>query len=182
VARTIRVVGQVSFLGTPLTLVGEPPRAGDPAPDFTLHRFSPDEGIVAVTLADLPPKPRLLSVVPSLDTPVCSVQTTTFEERLAALGDAIAAYTISLDLPFAQARFCGTEGVTRMQTLSDYQTRSFGTGWGLLIDELKLLARAVFVLDRDGTITHAQLVPEISHEPDYAPALAALEDALPMPA
>jgi thiol peroxidase len=171
-------VAQVSFLGNPLTLAGEPPRAGERARDFTLHRFSPDEGMVAVTLADLPAKPRLLSVVPSLDTPVCSVQTTTFEERLSALGDAIAAYTISLDLPFAQARFCGANGVSAMQTLSDYQTRSFGTGWGLLIEEMKLLARAVYVLDPQGTITHAQLVPEISHEPDYEPALAALEDAL----
>src|SRR5258708_26978398 len=112
-------MAQVSFLGNPLQLSGEPPVAGERAREFTLHRFSPAEGIVAVTLADLPAKPRLLSVVPSLDTPTCSVQTTTFNERLARLGDTIAAYTVSPDLPFAPGRFCGAHGVPNMQALSD---------------------------------------------------------------
>jgi thiol peroxidase len=88
---------------------------------------------------------------------------------LAACGDAVAAYTISLDLPFAQARWCGAEGVATMQTLSDWKTRSFGTSWGVLLEETQLLARAIFVLDADGTVTYTQIVPEITHEPEYEP-------------
>jgi thiol peroxidase len=169
---------QLLFLGNPVHLSGEPPAVGDAAPDFTVHRFVPGEGIVPFALADLPAKPCLVSVVPSLDTPVCSAQTKSFDERLAAYGDAIAAYTVSLDLPFAQMRWCGAEGVDNMESLSDYQDRSFGTSWGLLIDELKLLARAVFVLDADGIVTYAEVVPEVSHAPQYEPALAALDALL----
>jgi thiol peroxidase len=175
VGRTIVRMSQLLFLGNPVHLTGEPPAVGDQAPDFTVHRFVPGEGIVPFTLADLPAKPRLVSVVPSLDTPVCSAQTKMFAERIAAYGDDVAAYTVSVDLPFAQARWCGAEHVENMQSLSDYQTRSFGTSWGMLVDEVKLLARAVFVLDSDGTVTYAEIVPEISHEPAYEPALAALD-------
>lgn len=164
------------FLGNPVHLSGEPPVVGDHAPDFVVHRFAPDEGIVPFTLADLPAKPCLVSVVPSLDTPVCSTQTKMFAERVAAYGDDVAAFTVSLDLPFAQARWCGAEHVDNMRSLSDYQTRSFGTSWGLLVDEVKLLARAVFVLDAEGTVTYAEVVPEITHEPAYEPALAALDE------
>lgn len=103
----------ISFRGEPLHLTGEPPRAGERAREFTLHRFSPEEGIVEVMLADLPRKPRLLSVMPSLDTPTCAEQTRSFNARLAAYGDRVAAYAISVDLPFAQHRFCGAERVTR---------------------------------------------------------------------
>lgn len=176
--RTIVRMAEVTFFGNPLHLSGEPPRAGEQARDFTVHRFSPETGITPFTRADLPAKPVLLNVVPSLDTAVCSTQTKTFNERLARYGDAIAAYTVSLDLPFAQARWCGAEDVANVESLSDYQTRSFGTSWGLLIEELKLLARAVFVLDREGTIVYAQLVPEVSHAPDYEPAVASLDAAL----
>jgi thiol peroxidase len=168
----------VTFFGNPLHLSGEPPRVGERARDFTLHRFSPDEGLVAVTLGDLPRKPRLLNVVPSLDTSVCSTQTKTFSARLDGLGESVAAYVVSADLPFAQGRWCGAEGVDNLQALSDYQDRSFGRSWGLVVEEMKLLARAVFVLDAGGLVTYAQLVPEISHEPDYDPAIAALEDAV----
>jgi thiol peroxidase len=171
-------VAHVTFRGSPLELVGDPPRAGDAAPDFRVHRFSPDAGLVPVTLADLPAKPRLLSVVPSLDTPVCSEQTKEFNRSLAAFGDSIAAYTVSLDLPFAQSRFCDDEGVETMQSLSDYQARSFGSSWGMLIDDLKLLARGVFVLDADDRIVYAELVPEIADYPDYDAALAALRAAV----
>jgi thiol peroxidase len=169
--RSMEVLG----FGKPLHLVGEPPRAGEPARDFEVHRFSPEAGIVPVTLADLPSKPRLLSAVPSLDTPVCSAETTTFDDRLGAFGDAVAAYTVSLDLPFAQARWCSAEGIKVMETLSDWKTRSFGTSWGVLVEEMQLLARAVFVLDADGTVVYTQVVPEITHEPEYEPILAALE-------
>src|SRR5947207_2487073 len=111
-------MAEITLFGTAHALSGEPPGAGDRARDFRVHRFTPDEGIVPVTLADLPRKPRLLSVVPSLDTPVCAEQTRSFNTGLAALGDEVAAYTISLDLPFAQGRFCSAEGIENMQTLS----------------------------------------------------------------
>jgi thiol peroxidase len=165
---------EVLGFGKPLHLVGEPPRPGEPAREFEVHRFSPETGIVPVTLADLPAKPRLLSAVPSLDTPVCSRETKTLNERLAAFGDVVAAYTISVDLPFAQIRWCGTEGVEGMETLSDWKTRSFGTNWGVLVEETQLLCRALFVLDADGMVVHTQVVPEVTHEPEYEPVLDAL--------
>src|SRR3989304_4302597 len=164
----------VTFRGNPLTLVGPALKKGDKAPDFTCHRFTPDKLLFAARLADTPNKPRLFSVVPSLDTPVCSTQTKKFNQELAALGDQVAAYTISADTPFAQNRFCGSENITNMTTLSDYQERSFGQAWGMLIDELKLLARGVFVVDSPGLIQHAPLVPEVATEPDYEPALKGL--------
>jgi thiol peroxidase len=113
--------------------------------------------------------------VPSLDTPVCQVQTKTFNQRLAALGDKVNAVTVSLDLPFAMNRFCGAESIKALRTGSDYMDRSFGTAWGVLIDELKILARAVFVLDKDGVVRYAQVVKEVASEPDYDAAIAALE-------
>jgi thiol peroxidase len=128
-----------------------------------------------LTKADLAGKPTIISVVPSLDTPVCQVQTKTFNQRLAALGDKINAVTVSLDLPFAMNRFCGAESITSMRTGSDYMDRNFGTAWGVLIDELKILARAVFVLDKAGVVRYAQVVKEVASEPDYDAALAALE-------
>jgi thiol peroxidase len=117
-------------------------------------------------------------VVPSLDTPVCAVQTKRFNQELAALGDKINAVTVSLDLPFAQGRFCGAEGISNMQTASDYQNRSFGNNWGMLIEELKLLARGVFVLDADGKVTYAETVAEVTSEPNYDAALSAIKSQL----
>jgi thiol peroxidase len=169
---------QISFRGDPLHLTGTPPRAGEPARDFAMHRFTWEEGVVEVTLADLPAKPRLLSVVPSLDTPVCSDQTRAFDARLATYGDRVAAYTISVDLPFAQRRFCDSEGTHNTVTLSDYKTRSFGSSWGMLVEESQLLARAVFVLDPNGVVTYAEIVPDISNEPDYESALTALDEVV----
>ncbi len=133
----------------------------------------------AVTLADTPAKARLFSVVPSLDTPVCSIQTKKFEEGIKQLGDKVACYTVSLDMPFAQKRFCGAEGVASMQTLSDVADNSFGTNWGVLLDglPLKLLARSAFVVDKTGTVTYAEYVPEVTSEPNYTAALAALAKA-----
>ena len=166
---------QITFHGSPLHLVGEQPQVGQKAPAFTTHKFVPGEGLKEVTLASFPHKARLISVVPSLDTGVCSKQTKTFNEQLGAFGDTVAAYTVSLDLPFAQNRFCGAEGIDNLETISDYQDRSFGTSWGLLIDELKILARAVYVVDKDDTIVYAQVMDEMTSEPDYAAALAALK-------
>jgi thioredoxin-dependent peroxiredoxin len=165
--------GAVTFKGNPLTLVGEEITVGSPAPDFDLTYYK--DGMQHLTKTDLLGKPTIISVVPSLDTPVCQVQTKTFNERLAALGDAINAVTVSLDLPFAMSRFCGAESITSMRTGSDYMDRDFGKAWGLLIDELKILARAVFVLDKDGVVRYAQVVKEVAEEPDYDAALAAVE-------
>jgi thioredoxin-dependent peroxiredoxin len=164
----------VTFKGEPKTLVGPQLQAGDPAPAFKcLNGLSP------VTLADTPAKPRLFSVVPSLDTGVCSQQTKKFDEALAGLGDSVACYTVSLDLPFAQKRFCTAENVTNFTTLSDVHDHSFGTGWGVLMEglPLKLLARAVFVVDAAGKVTYAETVPEVTNHPDYDAALAALRKA-----
>jgi thioredoxin-dependent peroxiredoxin len=168
--------GAVTFKGTPLTLAGQELKVGQPAPDFKLHYF--EGGMKELKLADLKGKPTIISVVPSLDTPVCQVQTRTFNAQLGDLGDKINALTVSLDLPFAQNRFCGAEGIKSIRSASDYQDRNFGTSFGTLIEELKILSRAVFVLDKDGNVVYAQYVPEVASEPEYAPALAALKAAL----
>ena len=166
--------GAVTFKGGPVTLVGPEVKVGAKAPDFKcLNVLSP------VTLADTPAKARLFSVVPSLDTPVCSTQTKKFEDALKGLGDKVACYTVSLDLPFAQKRFCGAEGVTSMTTLSDVHNHSFGENWGVLIEglPLPLLARSVFVVDKSGTVTYAEYVGEVTSEPNYDAAVAALKAA-----
>jgi thiol peroxidase len=150
---------------------------GQNAPDFKLHNF--DKGaLIAVTPADLKGKPTFISVVPSLDTPVCQTQTKKFNEQLAALGDRINAITVSLDLPFAMNRFCGAEHITNMRALSDYQDRSFGRNWGMLIEELKILARGAFVLDKGGKVVYAEQVKEVAEEPNYDAALGALKSQL----
>ena len=165
--------GAVTFKGNPLTLVGEEVKVGAPAPDFDLTFYK--DGMHHVRKADLLGKPSIISVVPSLDTPVCQVQTKTFNQRLATMGDTINALTVSLDLPFAMSRFCGAEGITAIKVGSDYMNRDFGTAWGVLIEELKILARAVFVLDKDGVVRYAQVVKEVAEEPNYDAALAALQ-------
>lgn len=159
-----------------MTLVGNELSVGDQAPDFTLHYF--DDGLKPLTLQDLGGKPTLISVVPSLDTGVCAIQTKKFNEELAELGDTINAVTVSVDLPFAQGRFCTENGVSNMRSASDYQDRNFGNSWGLLIDELKLHARAVYVLDPNGKIVHADLVSEVVDEPNYETAMQALKGLL----
>jgi len=170
--------GAVTFKGNPLTLVGEAVQVGQQAPNFTLHYFDPASGMNAITPADLRGKPTILSVVPSLDTPVCQTQTRKFNEQLGAYGDRINALTVSLDLPFAMNRFCGSEGIENIRSASDYQDRSFGNNWGMLIDELKILARGTFVLDADGKVVYAETVGEVAEEPDYDAALAALKGLL----
>jgi thiol peroxidase len=164
----------VTFKGTPLTLAGQALQVGQAAPNFHLHRFA-DGQMQTVTLDDLKGKPTIISVVPSLDTGVCQIQTKTFNEQLARLKDKVNAVTVSLDLPFAQNRFCSAEHITAMTSLSDYQDRKFGQDWGMLIEELKILARGVFVLDADGRIVHSELVHEVTQEPNYQAAITALE-------
>jgi thiol peroxidase len=168
--------GAVTFKGTPLTLAGQEVKAGQQAPDFTLHYF--DNGLKTIKLSDLKGKPSFISVVPSLDTPVCQTQTKKFNEQLAALGDRINAVTVSLDLPFAMNRFCGAESIKNMRCGSDYQDRNFGKNYGMLIEELKLLARGVFVLDANGKVVYAETVKEVASEPNYEPALKALKTLL----
>ena len=165
----------VTFKGTPKDLIGGEVKAGSKAPGFECLGAA----LNTVTLTDTPAKARMFSVVPSLDTPVCSTQTKKFEDGIKALGDKVACYTVSLDLPFAQKRFCGAEGVSTMQTLSDVHNQSFGTNWGVLLDglPLRLLTRSVFVVDKAGTVTYAEYVPEVTAEPNYAAALAALSKA-----
>lgn len=165
----------VTFKGNPVTLAGNALKAGDTAPAFAGLK-----GLDKVTLADTPVKARLFSVVPSLDTGVCSLQTKKFDEGIKALGDAVACYTVSLDLPFAQSRFCSAEGIATMKTVSDVHDHSFGKNWGVLIESglpLKLLSRAVFVVDKDGKVTYAEYVPEVTSHPNYDAALDALKAA-----
>ena len=166
--------GAVTFKGKPLTLVGEAVKVGQPAPDFTLHAFE-GGAMNAIKLADLKGKPTILSVVPSLDTGVCQIQTKKFNESLGALGDKINALTVSLDLPFAMNRFCAAEGIKNMRMVSDYQDRTFGKNWGMLIEELKILARGTFVLDPNGTVVYAEQVKEVAEEPNYEASMAALK-------
>jgi thiol peroxidase len=166
----------VTFKGAPLTLSGSEVKVGQSAPDFKLHYF--DGGMKEIKLADIKGKPTILSVVPSLDTGVCAIQTKKFNESLAKLGDRVNAVTVSMDLPFAMNRFCGAESIKNMRVGSDYQDRNFGAKWGTLINELKIECRAVFVLDKDGKVTYAQYVPEVTSEPDYDGPLGALQKQL----
>ena len=165
----------VTFKGNPLTLVGPQLKPGDKAPDFKCVTGS----LTLVGIADTPAKARLFSVVPSLDTPVCSAQTKKFEESVGALGDKAACYTISLDMPFAQKRFCTAENCPNIQTLSDVHNQSFGQNYGVLIEGLPipLFSRAIFVLDKNNKITYAEYVSEVTSEPNYDAALAALKQA-----
>jgi len=164
----------VTFKNSPVNLVGPKLKAGDAAPEFECVT-----GLEVKTLASTPKKARLFSVVPSLDTGVCSAQTHKFDESLAALKDQVAAYTVSLDLPFAQGRFCTAEKIANMQTLSDVRNHSFGKNYGVLIEGLPipLLARAVFVVDKNNKITYVEYVSEVTNHPNYDAALAALKAA-----
>ncbi|MBK9964374.1 MAG: thiol peroxidase [Holophagales bacterium] len=161
--------GVITFLGGPLTLVGPEIKAGDKAPDFTVL----DNGLGAKTLADFAGKTVVLSVTPSLDTPVCDAQLRKFNVAAAGLGDDVVVLNVSMDLPFANKRFCTVAGIEKAQTLSDHRDASFGNAYGVLIKELRLLARAIFVVGRDGLVKYAEIVPEVTHHPDYDKALAA---------
>ena len=166
--------GAITFKGNPMTLLGQPVKAGDAAPDFRVV----DNGLQPVTLASGAGKIRLITVVPSLDTPVCDSMTRRFNQEVFKFPATAEIYTISLDLPFAQKRWCGNAGIERVKTLSDYQDRTFVLNYGLLIKELKLAARAVLVIDAKDRISYLELVPEVTAEPDYAAALAAVKALL----
>src|SRR5262249_43319804 len=167
--------GGVTFKGNPQTLMGPQLKSGDKAPDFKVANGA----TTTVSLADTPAKARMFSVVPSLDTPVCSIQTRTFDKGLAELGEKVATYTVSLDTPFAQSRFCGDARIMSMKTWSYQHNQSFGQNYGVLIEGLAvpLLARAVFVVDKGGKLTHVEYVSEVTNEPNYDAALKALKAA-----
>ncbi|TMP27418.1 thiol peroxidase [Pseudoalteromonas rubra] len=163
--------GKVSAQGKPVTLLGQGIKVGDSAPDFKVV----DSSFVPVTLASYVGKPVLISVVPSLDTGICSLQTKYFNEKVAKEFSEVAMLTISADLPFAQKRFCKSENIDQIDTLSDSVWRDFGAKYGLYIKDMGLLSRAVLVLDKDHKVVYKQLVSNLASEPDYQGAIEALK-------
>jgi thioredoxin-dependent peroxiredoxin len=163
--------GAVTFQGAPLTLLGKEVKVGDKAPDFTVLQ----NDLSPASLSSYLGKVVILSAVPSLDTPVCDIETKRFNSEAAQLGDGVSVLTVSMDLPFAQKRWCGAAGATHVVTLSDHKEASFGEAYGVLIKELRLLSRAVFVVDRKGVVRYVDMIKEITHEPDYDAALEAVK-------
>lgn len=162
------------FKGSPITLLGPELKVGDKAPDFRLNKSLVDE----VTLSDFAGKVKLISVVPSIDTGVCDAQTRRFNEEAAKLGDNVVVLTVSVDLPFAQARWCGAAGVDKVVMLSDYKDNNFGEAYGVLIKEFRLDYRAIFVVDTDDTIRYVEYLHEMTEHPDYDAAIAAVRALL----
>ena len=165
---------QVTMKVEPLTLQGEQAKAGDKAPDFEVVA----NDLSTVKFSSFLGKVCIISSVPSLDTSVCDTMTRRFNQEANNLGEDVVILTISMDLPFAQKRWCGAADVKNLQTLSDYQAASFGNAFGVLIKELRLLARAVFVVDKEGTIRYKELVDELTNEPNYNAALKAARELL----
>lgn len=163
-----------TFKGNPITLIGPELKVGDTAPDFRLNKNLLEEA----TLQDYAGKIKLISVVPSLDTGVCDAQTRRFNQEAAGLGEDVVVLTVSADLPFAQARWCGAAGVDRVVTLSDYKDNSFGKAYGVLIKEFALDMRAVFVLDQDNKIQYVEVLNEMTEHPDYEKPVAAVKALL----
>ena len=164
--------GLVTMKGNPITLMGTELQVGDQAPDFVAM----DNDLNPVSFDSFRGKVCIISSVPSLDTPVCDMETRRFNDEAGRLGDDVEILTISMDLPFAQKRWCGAAGVDRVQTLSDHRDAAFGQAYGVLIKGLRLLARAVFVVDKEGTIRYIELVQEIASEPDYDSVLTAVKE------
>lgn len=163
---------QVTMKGNPLTLVGSKIQVGDKAPDTVLL----NNDLEPVNLSDYRNQICVISSVPSLDTPVCDMETQRFNQEAESLGQDVKIFTVSMDLPFAQKRWCGAAGVDHVVTLSDHRDAAFGKAYGVLIKELRLLARAVFIIDREGVIRYIQLVKELTQEPDYDAVLSALKE------
>jgi len=161
--------GLVTLQGNPMTLIGPEIKAGDSAPGFEVTSNS----LTPVKLSDYKGKVLIISSVPSLDTPVCDMETRKFNQAAGSLGGDVKILTISMDLPFAQKRWCGAAGVEAVETLSDHKAASFGEAFGVLIKELRLLARAVFVVDRQGVVSYVEIVKEVADEPDYDKVLDA---------
>ena len=164
---------KVTFQGNPLTLTGDQPAVGQAAPDFEVM----GNDLSGVKLSSFKGKVCVICTVPSLDTPVCDTEVRKFKEQAMSLGDDVAVLVISMDLPFAQSRWCGAAGVKNVQTLSDHNKAQFGNAYGVLIKELRLLARTVFVVDKEGVIRYIEVVEELTNEPDYESALKAAKEA-----
>jgi thiol peroxidase len=166
--------GIVSIRGNPLTLIGPDLKIGDNAPDFTVI----DGELKEVNIKDFAGKIKFLSVTPSLDTPVCDMQARRFNQEASHLSDDVVVLNISMDLPFAISRFCTTAGIDKVKVLSDHRDASFGTAYGVLIKELRLLARSVFVIDRNDIISYKEIVPELTDIPDFISPLAMVRKLL----
>jgi len=162
---------KTTFKNNPVTLIGNEVKVGDTAPDFKVLANDLSE----VTLKDSQGKVRLFSVVPSLDTGVCDAQTRKFNEVAASLGGDVLIYTVSMDLPFAQKRWCGAAGIDQVITVSDHRTGSFGEAYGVLIEELRLLTRSIFVVDQNDKVTYVEYVPEATTHPNYDAAIEAVK-------
>ncbi|MBW1841505.1 MAG: thiol peroxidase [Deltaproteobacteria bacterium] len=163
--------GIVTIHGNPLTLIGPALEKGNPAPDVELL----DNDLNPVKLSSFQGKVCVISSVPSLDTPVCDMETRRFNTEAEKLGDTVTVLTVSMDLPFAQKRWCGAAGVENVVTLSDHRNAAFGEAYGVLIKELRLTARSIFVVDPNGVIQYIQTVSEVSEEPDYNAVLDAVK-------
>lgn len=166
------VVASITFKGNPVTLLGNEVKVGEKAPDFKVLA----NDLTEVTLADSKGQVRLISVVPSIDTGVCDAQTRRFNEEASKLGN-VKILTVSVDLPFAQKRWCAAAGIENVQTVSDHRDLSFGEAYGVAIQELRLLARAVFVVDSNDTVTYAEYVSEATDHPNYEAAIEAAKQA-----
>jgi len=164
--------GAVTMRGNPLTLLGPEIKTGQKAPDF--HAIG--KGLAPVSFDQFKGKVAVISVIPSIDTPVCDAQTRRFNEEASKLPN-VEILTVSMDLPFAQARWCGAAGVDKVTMISDFKDHDFGTKYGVLMKELGLLARAVFVVDKSGTVTHAEYVKEVASQPDFETTLSAAKAA-----
>ena len=160
----------VKMKGNSVTLLGNEIKTGDAAPDFVVL----DDGLQPVKLSDFRDKVVVLTSVPSIDTPVCDVETRRFNDEATKLGDDVVVLAISMDLPFAQKRWCAAAGIENVRVLSDYRDAAFGTAFGVLIKELRLLARTVFIIDREGKVRYVQYVEETTEEPNYADVLDAV--------
>jgi thiol peroxidase len=165
--------GIVTMKGNPLTLVGNEIKVGDKAPDFTVLT----NDMQPYSLKDAGNKVKIVSVVPSLDTGVCELQTIHFNEEAAGLGDVVI-LTISVDLPFAQKRFCGAKGIDKVITLSDHRDLSFGLQYGFVMEELRLLARGVIIIDQENVVRYVEYVGEVVEQPDYDKALEAVKQLI----
>ena len=162
--------GIITFKGTPLTLVGTELKSGDQAPDFTLL----DNELNEVRLKDFRGKIKVISVTPSLDTPVCDMQARRFNEEAARLPEDVVVLNVSMDLPFTISRFCTTAGIDKVKTLSDHRDASFGTAYGVLIKELRLLTRSIVIIDKEDVIKYLEIVPEVTDQPDYDKAMQSI--------
>lgn len=165
--------GKITFKGNPLTLLGEEVKVGDKAPDFTVVGAD----LSPVKLSDYDGKVRVLALYPSIDTGVCQLQNKRFNAEASNLGDAVI-LSISCDLPFAQSRFCAAEGLDKVITASDHKDVDFGTKYGFLIKELRLLTRGTVVIDKDGVVKYVEICPEVTDEPDYEAALTVIKGLL----